>query len=161
VWAGAALAVALAATLGTLLWRVHDRPDLSGARASALAVAEAAATDVLSYSYRSYDAGVRRAAGLLTPAFRRQYLRLSAREIRPLALRYRAVVTSSVVQGGVCDVAGYCGPDLGPGRLRVLLFVDQVSTDTRRAAPQVSQERLWVSVVETGGHWLVADMSAV
>jgi Mce-associated membrane protein len=170
LWVLAGAAAVLAAVLGVLLFLRQSQPGissslggtsgLSAGELSALETADRAVTDVLSYSYTNFDAGVRAGAALLTPAFRRSYLRLIDTEVRPLAIQYRAVVRSVPVAGGICDVSPYC-PGTGPDRVVALIFFDRSRTSKINPVPTIDAERATVDLVRAGNGWLVSYMTGL
>lgn len=151
-WALAVLAVALSVGAGLVVSHERSLQDSVDARPAVVAAASAAATAMLSYDYHHLDQDFGRARQLLTPAFRKDYDE-TTKAVKPTAQQYHAVVTASVSAGGVTWVRG--------DTARVLLFVNQTSTNDRRAQPRIDSSRVQVTLSEQGGRWLVSGLRAL
>lgn len=137
---GAALAAVATA-------RVSHRHAVDSARENAVAAATSGVATVLSYDYRHLASDFRRAEGLLTPRFRAQYVKTTAKGVEPLAAQYQAVSTATVAAAGSVENSA--------DRAVVLVFVDQTVTNSQLAAPRLDRSRIDVTLVRTGGRWLI------
>ena len=48
-----------------------------------------------------------------------------------------------------------------PGRADVLVFVNQVTTSKERPTPALSTSSVMVTLVNSGGHWLISGFNPV
>jgi len=149
----ALVAVAATALAGVVTARVADRNAVDQARDAAVGAAVGNVATVLSYDYRHLDQDFAAADRLLSPKFRKKYDSTTAKGVRPLAVRYKTITTADVSAAGVIDVSA--------NRALVLVFVNQTSTNTQLAAPRLDRSRIRVSLVRTGGHWLIDDLQPI
>ena len=119
---------------------------------TAPAAAEAAATAILAYDFRSLDADQDAASRLMTEDFAEEYAETFEKVVRPAAEETRAKVTASVLATSVVRAT--------EDTARVLLFVDQATTSTANERPQIALNRVEMSLVRDGDSWLVSDISS-
>jgi Mce-associated membrane protein len=151
----AAAAIVLAVVVGT---DVHDRVQVYDAGPDASAAAERALTSVLSYDYRHMEADRDRAAGFLTPAYRKQYLKnfndllTKGPDGSPgPAVKTQAVVKADVLDTGIVDAE--------TDRVRVIVFVNQSSVKGT-GQPTIFQDRVVATMVHRGDRWLVDNIKS-
>lgn len=152
----AVLTVCLVAVLAACaLVGLNTRRDRADATAGngALAAARTSAVKILSYDYRHLDADFAQATALTTGSFRTQYQATTAKAVKDLALRTKAVVTASVAAGGVVSSSA--------DEVTVLLFVNQSTTSNRLDSAKVDLNRVQLTMTRTDGHWLVSALSAL
>jgi Mce-associated membrane protein len=156
----AVLALVLVGLLGVAAAKVPPRTAaadqqnaVAAARESALGAATSSVATILSYSYKTLDRDFSRAEAQLTPRFRKQYLSTTAKAVRPLATRYRATSSAQVAAAGVVSATA--------DRAVVLVFVDQTETNSRLSAPRLDRPRIKVSLVRSGGRWLVDGLTTI
>lgn len=160
--AGAVVAAALVVTvLGTIasagLW-LHHRSAVAGDRdrVQALAAARSAAQDILSYDYRSLQAGIDRAKAETTGPFAKQYAD-TARQLLTQAKQVQAIVQATVGSAGVVDRSS--------DGVVVLLFVDQASVKQLPGAKapdtRIDQSRVRLTMTREHGRWLVSALAAL
>lgn len=149
--------VAIAASTLTALAavRVSHRHELDQARHQAVIAARSSVETILSYDYRNLTKDFADAEALCTPKFRKKYVKTTAAVVEPLAAKYRATTTAVIAPGaaGVITVSA--------NRALVLVFVNQTVTNSRLAAPRLDRSRINVSLVRSGGRWLVDDLQPV
>jgi Mce-associated membrane protein len=145
------VALVLTATLLALRARGADRTET--ARTEAVAAAESAAGDVLSYDYRHLDRDFTRAHRQLTGGFADDYRRTTEKVVRPTAEQVHAVVKAEVVASSVVRAA--------QNRVVVLLFVNQTTTSNRLNAPKVDRNRVRMTMTRVDGNWLVSQVDAL
>ena len=121
------------------------------ARAGALAAASAAVPTVLSYDYRHLDADFAKAESLLTPRFRAEYAATTAKQVKPLARKNKATSTADIQAAAVVEAE--------PDRAVVLVFVNQLATNVNLTQPRLDRARINVTVVRSGGRWLIDRMA--
>ncbi len=152
----AALVAAAVVLLGVTGWaavQLRDRRLVAAARTDALAAARIAAVELLSYDYRRLDADFARARKHVTGRFAEEYATTTEKTVRPTATRYQAVVEASLVDAGVRSASR--------DRVVVLVFVNQVSRNTRLAAPQIDQNRVRMTLSLVDGQWRVSEVDAL
>jgi Mce-associated membrane protein len=164
----AALAVALVALVGVVIWQVasrHSNSHQSAVAASqagylagpaAIAAETAASNDTratLTYSYKNLAANFATAEKGLTPAFSASYRTTTAQKVTPLAKKYKATSTAVVSDAGVSAVS--------TNSATVLLFVDQTVENSQLAHPRLDRSRIKVSMVNQSGRWLVSNLSPI
>jgi Mce-associated membrane protein len=148
-----ALVVLLAATAVLLGVRARGEDRAESARSAALAAAEAHAVTLLSYDHRHLDRDFARAGKVLTGSFAEDYARTTRQVVRPSAEEVKAVVTAEVASASVVRASA--------NRAVVLLFVDQTTTSTRLEGPKVDLNRVRMTLVRSGGQWLVSGVDAL
>lgn len=151
--AALALLLVLAATAALLTVRARAEDRAEQARAEAQAAAERHAVTLLSYDHRHLDRDFARAREVVTGRFADDYATTTERVVRPSAEEVKAVVTAEVASSAVVRAA--------ENRAVVLLFVDQTTTSTRLEGPKVDLNRVRMTLVRSGGEWLVSGVDAL
>ena len=151
--AAVVLVLALAATVALVTVRAGGQDRAERARSQARAAAEAHAVTLLSYDHRRLDRDFARAREVLTGDFAEDYAATTEKVVRPSAEEVKAVVTAEVAP------RRWSGPS--ENRAVVLLFVDQTTTSTRLEGPKVDLNRVRMTLVRTGGQWLVSGVDAL
>jgi Mce-associated membrane protein len=154
----AGLLVAALALDGLVAWREvsQQRQAEESARAlhSALiqapAVAEQAATALLSYRYDTVDQDLAEARKYLTEDYRPEYVE-SINLVNQGAGEVGATVKADVLSSGVVEASGQ--------RSDVLLFVNQTTTMPAQQ-PTTALNRVVLTMVPRGNTWVVADIRA-
>lgn len=148
----ALVTVLLLAATGVLGWNVLQARRTADAGKAALPSARSHAKEILSYDYNRIDADIARAKKDITGSFKSEYADTS-KVVKPLALQYHVVVVATIKAASVVSAS--------PDKVVVLLFVDQKTTSTRIAGPKTDQSRVRMTLVKTGGAWLVAKVDAL
>jgi Mce-associated membrane protein len=151
----AVLALAASGLAAVAAGRVADRHALDRARTEAVAAATSGVGTVLSYDYRHLQRDFKQAEALLTPNFRKQYVKTTAAGVLPLAAKYHATSTAVVPEGSAGVVSA------GLNRAVVLVFVEQTVTNSQLAAPRLDRARIDVTVLRTGGRWLIDKLAPI
>jgi Mce-associated membrane protein len=127
-----------------------DRPVVVSevTRAAAVDAAASATAEILSTSWKDYDAQATQAEKLMKKSFAKEYARTSD-QIRDEFVGTKTVVDMTVAWAGVHRAA--------PDRVQVLLFVDQV-VSRDGGTPRTVPFRALVTVVPSGNGWLVSDL---
>ena len=149
----ALLAVVMTALAAVATVRVSHRHEVDHARKAALAAATTGVATVLSYDYQHLQSDFAKAEALLTPKFRAQYKKTTAAGVEPLAAKYRA--RSSAVVAAAASVSTSAGSAV------VLVFVDQTVTNSQLAAPRLDRSRIDVTLVRSGGQWLIDKLAPI
>ena len=136
-----------------LLWRQNgdlaEAKDLAAAEQSATEAATRIAVSMTSYDYRSVDKDFAWIDEDGTSTFQRTFSE-STKPIRQLITRTRATAT-----GKVTDAAG-TADDVD--HVEVLLFVDQELKRAGDSRSSVDSNRVVMTMVRSGGRWLVDDV---
>jgi Mce-associated membrane protein len=149
-----ALAVAVAVVLAVVVTGLSHRTGGQGSTASAAAAEKAATTGAqaaLSYDYRHLSADYAAAEKLMTPTFKTDYTAKTAHDVTAPAVKYHAVSVATVEGAGVGSMSS--------SKATVLVFVDQTVRNTQLSAPRLDRSRVQVSLVRSGGKWLVNNLS--
>jgi Mce-associated membrane protein len=147
VLAGAA-ALVLAARLPSGAGSVGDRD-------RALSAAKAEVPLILSYDYRSFDAGVAKAKAQLTGRAVTDYTTAMAQTIKPTAVKVKAVVQAQTDGAGVESVS----PD--GQQVTVVVFGEQKVTNSSLSAPRTDLFRVRATLNLVSGHWLVSKFDQI
>jgi len=152
----ALLLVVTAGVLGLFTWSwsdVRTQDAVDEASRTAPAAAERASAAILSYSYTSLDADESAAERYMTPAYRKKYADTFTRLVKPNATKLKAKVEAEVKASGVAHADA--------DRVNVLLYVNQTTRSTANGGePQVALNRVQLSMVKSGGTWLVDDITS-
>jgi len=152
----AGLAVLLVVAVGAAAvtaFRVRDAAATERARSAALAAAGSHAQAILSYDHRTLDADFARAQQVITGSFKDEYAETTSKVVRPTATQYKAVVKAEVTSAAVVRATGE--------RVVVLLFIDQTTTSTRLTKAKRDASRVRMTLVRSGGRWLVSAVDAL
>lgn len=148
----AVLAIASLVLTGFLAVNVQHRADDISAGPDASAVADRALVAALSFDYRDMAGSRDRAAGFMTPAYRKVFLKSFVKledtaDGKPgLATREKTVVKADVLSTGVVTSTR--------NRVRVLAFVNQ-SRSNVYGSQDLFKNRLEVTMVRRGNGWLI------
>ncbi|MFC9682448.1 hypothetical protein [Streptomyces sp. NPDC056948] len=147
------LLVAGLVALGVVGWQYQEGRQAQEARGEALAAARKTAPVVLSYDYRRLDRDFGRARGLLTGKFSDQYRKTTAGVVGPAAKKYHAVVRATVATASVVSAS--------PDKVRVLLFVNQVTESTQVSGSRLDLNRVRMTMNHTADGWKVGAVDAL
>lgn len=140
--------VGLAVALIVSQVQLSDQNSVNGDRTSAVAAAKVYALDVATYSYRHLRQDFGRVESESTTSFRRTFTQSSG-SLAKVLVQYKAVATAKVLRSGVESISS--------SRAVVLLFVNQSVTNTAQGV-STDTNRIEVTLVRSGGRWLLADM---
>ncbi|MFI5426498.1 hypothetical protein [Aeromicrobium sp. UC242_57] len=133
-----------------------DGGDLAKAQSQAAAAAGSASETIFSFQYDKLDDHLATSKALMTPAFAKEF-----ESIAP-ALTELAPQRKIVVQGVAREAAALpCGSDCSADKVDVLVFLDQARLVGDSKTPTVFANRVKVSMVRSGGDWLVSDIRAL
>src|SRR4051794_6190802 len=152
----AVLCLPLAAAVAILLLRDQDALSVRQARSEAMAAAVSAATEVLSYDYRTLDDDLARAQADATGVFAQQY-RQTAGALKQQAAQNRAIVQASPSRPGVVSATD--------DEVVLLVFIDQASVRQAAGAAtpttRIDQSRVRMTMTRVGDRWLVSQLAAL
>jgi Mce-associated membrane protein len=150
------LAVAVAVVLAVVVTGLSNRTGGQASSATTATVEKAATTGTqaaLSYNYQHLAADMSAAEKFMTPSFIANFKHTMGTQVQPLAAKYHASTTATVVGAGVGTVSST--------HATVLVFVDQTVKNTQLSAPRLDRSRVEVSLVKTGGGWLIDNLSPI
>ncbi|MDV2477063.1 hypothetical protein F8M49_20170 [Rhodococcus zopfii] len=142
------IAVAAAATL-----RLHEYRRVDDARDQARDRATALIADVLSYDFTTVEAHFDEVLPQLGGDLRDRFDRVGREVVVPSAKDRQVVTTATVVESSVVSAS--------PDTVALLFFVNQSTTSTDSAAPRLDGSRVRVVMSETGGTWVMTEMTPV
>jgi len=148
-----AVVVLVAAVAVGVLWLQTDRADQRSADSrAAMSAATAAAQVIFSYDYRTFDAGVAKAKPYLTGDFAKEYAQTTA-SLKATAQQEQAVVQAQVSAASVVESTG--------DHVELLVYLNQYRRNTNITGEKVDQNRVVLTLVQTGGAWKVSAASAI
>ncbi|MBA3782217.1 DnaJ domain-containing protein [Nocardioides sp. InS609-2] len=150
-WLLAALAVAVLIVAGAagVVFALSGDGDSEESSAAAQTAAEQAIVPILSYDYRHLDQDRAAAQSYLTADYKLQYdktftlVEQNSEAVRP-------VVVAKLVSSGL--------ERSGADRVKVVLFVDQETTNKQTTEPVVYQNYVTVTMQKVDGEWLVDQL---
>jgi Mce-associated membrane protein len=153
--AGLALLLATGVLMTSLvLWRAAEsRSSLASNQAAAASAGRAITEKMLGYSYKSFDRHTTEVSALLTGRFRGEFIQAATKAVKPLAVQNQAVVEAKVSEVSVMST-----PEQGD--VKILAFVDQLTTSAKLERPQIDQNRVILTMSQVEGRWLVSKVEA-
>jgi Mce-associated membrane protein len=151
-----ALAVAVAVVLAVVVSSLSGRTSQNASSATTATVEKAATTGAqaaLSYDYRHLSTDFAAAEKLMTPSFKADYTSKTAHEVTAPAKKFHAVSVATVEAAGVGSISS--------SRATVLVFLDQTVRNSQLSAPRLDRSRVQVSLVRSGGKWLINNLSPI
>lgn len=156
-----AVLVVVGVVAGTLLASAYRHGDSTQrARTQALSAARTAAPAILSYDYRHLDRDFAAALSHLTGPFRDEYRRTTSTVVAPTAKEYHGVVKATVAQPAGGEQAASV-VSASPGKVVVLLFMNQVTTSTRLDTPRLDLNRVRMTLTHTADGWKISAVDAL
>jgi Mce-associated membrane protein len=132
------------------------RPDQlsdDAAQQQAVAAAREGTEAVLSYSSENLDKSLADAKSHLTGEFLDHYSKFTDEVVRP-AVTQKGVKTEA-------NVARAAVSNMQPGQAQVLVFVNQVTTSKDRPSPALATSSVMVTMVKSGGRWLISEFKPI
>ena len=109
---------------------------------------------IFSYNYQTIDKDLAAASADTAGSFSSQLAQITGPAVKPLAIKYKVVVTAKVLAATVVDSSNL-------KQIKVMLFLDQVVKNTQLAAPRLDANRTILTMVPVGKGWKVAGVSAI
>ncbi|WP_375002188.1 hypothetical protein [Aeromicrobium sp. CTD01-1L150] len=135
--------------------KIRGGAGLEAAQAEAAAAASTASEQILGYRYDRLDEHLENAQALMTDDFAEEFESISP------ALDDLAPQRQIVVEATARDAAAMpCGGDCSRDAVDVLVFIDQARVADGDDEPTVFGNRIALSMVKSGGDWLVDDIEA-
>ncbi len=150
-----ALLLASAVAAGSVYWFLYraDRLTDAASQQEVIAAAREGTEAVLSYSSEDLDKSLADAKSHLTGEFLDHYSTFTDDVVRP-AVTQKGVKTES-------NVARAAVSEMRPGQAQVLVFVNQVTTSRDRPSPALATSAVMVTMVKSGGRWLISEFKPI
>jgi Mce-associated membrane protein len=145
----ALLVVLLLAGAGYLGFRLLEASAAESARTDALAAGQRYAIDLTTYEHTNLQGNFAAVAANSTEKFAGQYKQVSE-SLTALIQQYQATSKGTVVKAGIAEA--------DEERAVVVLFVDQVVTNTNNAEPRSDRNRMQMTLMRSGDRWLIDDV---
>ncbi|MGI9125936.1 MAG: twin-arginine translocation pathway signal [Mycobacterium sp.] len=151
----AGLAAASLIAAASVYWFVYrpDRLTDEAAQQQVLAAAKEGTEAILSYSPQNLDQDLANAKSHLTGQFLDYYSDFTQKVVAPAAKGKGVKTEANVARAAVSAIK--------PGRAEVLVFVNQVTTSKDRPTPALATSSVMVTLVESGGHWLISEFNPI
>ena len=151
------LALLLVSSLaaGSVYWFLYraDRLTDAASQQQVIAAAREGTEAVLSYSSENLDKSLSDAKSHLTGEFLDHYSKFTEDVVRP-AVTQKGVKTEA-------NVARAAVSEMHPGQAQVLVFVNQVTTSKDRPSPALATSTVMVTMVKSGGRWLISEFTPI
>ncbi len=145
-----AVVVALSVALALSLSALGNQDALGSSRASALAAARTDAVQLASYDYRDLGRDFGVVVANSTPSFRRRFTE-SSDALKSTLTKYKATAGASVVSAGLVSASG--------SRAVVLVLLDQKIANSKQATPTTDRSQIEITLVSSGGRWLIDQVT--
>jgi Mce-associated membrane protein len=152
---GLAVALVVAVVfLTTSRLSLSNENSLNSARTSALAAAQSDAVDLANYSYKNLNQDFGKVLAESTPSFKQDFLQTTA-ALKTTLTRYDASASAKVLAVGLVSVTA--------NRAVALVFLNQTVDNTLQKNKPVTttESRVEITLVYSGGHWLIDQVSLV
>jgi Mce-associated membrane protein len=159
VAAGAVLLALLAALAGVTAWKLSSARSSGATGSGKAAVIDAAVTTVTNafgYSYKSINHDFAVAEAGMAPALRAAYAAKAQQDARATAVKIHETVTASVDPKAGAALVSATGDTA-----KVLVFLDQTTSNSKLAAPRLDRSRVLVSLTDASGRWLVTNFQGI
>jgi Mce-associated membrane protein len=147
-----AVALVVAVVLLILSQLSLSRNDsLNSARKSALAAAKSYSVDLASYNYQHLDQDFGKVLAESTPTFGRSFSQ-SSDALKSVLTRYNASAQATVIAAGLVSAS--------TSRAVALVFLNQTVNNTiRKGRPTTDMSRVEITLLHSGGRWLINQVS--
>ena len=154
-WVIAAYAVVLVLLIALTAWlglRWHRNRGTVAVPKDALRVIPTYAVEISTYNYQTLDTDLAKVRTISTKSFGDHYKQLTD-QLRTTFVRYKATTSASVPKcgGGPCVAMR----SISGNQLVALVAVDQVARNTTVQAPRTDSYRMELTLVHSGGRWLI------
>jgi Mce-associated membrane protein len=144
------VAVALAVALVLTVLALSNRNALDSARAGALAAARTDAVELAGYNYHHLNRDFGAVLATSTPSFRQSFTQ-SSDALKSTLSRYHAIAVAKVVSAGLVSAS--------TSRAVALVFLDQKITNSTQKTATTDRSQVEITLVDTGGRWLIDQVS--
>ena len=149
------LLVVAAVVAGSVYWWLFRPDQLTGTQAQqqVVAAAKEGIEAALSYSPENLDNDLAAAKSHLTGQFLDYYSDFTAKVVTPAAKQKGVKTEANVARAAVSQMR--------PDKADVLVFVNQVTTSKDRPTPALATSTVMVTMVKSGGQWLISEFNPV
>ena len=148
---GLAVALVVAVVFLTLTQlSLNSENSLNSARTSALAAAKSYAVDLASYNYQHLDQDFGKVLAESTPTFKQNFTQ-SSDALKTALNRYDASAWANVVAAGLVSAT--------TSRAVVLVFLNQTVDNTLQKSKPTTESRVEITLLRSGGRWLIDQVS--
>jgi Mce-associated membrane protein len=145
------VALVVAVVMLTLTqFSLNSESSLSSARTSALAAAKSYAVDLASYNYQHLGQDFGKVLAESTPTFKQNFSQ-SSDALKTTLTRYDASASAKVVAAGLISAT--------TSRAVALIFLNQTVHNTIQTNKPTTESRVEVTLLRSGGHWLINQVS--
>jgi Mce-associated membrane protein len=144
--ATALVLVLLVAALVITQVQLSNQHSSNADRTTAVAAAKGYAADVATYDYRHLQADFAKVEQESTPAFRRTFVKSSG-GLSKVLVQYHATAKAKVLTAGLVSLTA--------SEAVVILFVNQTVSNTAQKGPSTDDSRVQITLVHSGGRWLL------
>ncbi len=129
---------------------LNSTNSLNSARASALAAAKSYAVELASYNYQHLEQDFGKVLAESTPTFKQDFNQSTA-ALKTALTRYDASASANVVAAGLVSAT--------TSRAVVLVFLNQTVDNTLQRSKSTTESRVEITLLRSGGHWLIDQVS--
>jgi Mce-associated membrane protein len=130
---------------------LNNEDSLNSARTSAAAAAKSYAVDLASYNYKNLNQDFGKVLGESTPAFKSAFNQ-STEDLKTSLTRYDASASATVVAVGLLSAT--------TSRAVALVFLNQTVNNTiQKSKPSTTESRVEITLLRSGGRWLINQVS--
>ena len=147
---GGIFVVALSVALAISLLALGNQDAVGSSRTSALAAARTDAVQLASYNYRELGRDFGVVVAKSTPSFRRRFTE-SSDALKTTLTKYKATAKASVVSAGLVSAS--------TSRAVVLVFLNQKIANSQQAKPTTDRSQVEITLVSSGGRWLIDQVT--
>ncbi|WP_330251329.1 hypothetical protein OG874_35075 [Nocardia sp. NBC_00565] len=144
--------IALVVGAGIAVWKLEQRKDIDDAARQAADTARTYAVTLTSIDFQHIDQNFTDVLNGSTGEFKDMYSK-SSNQLKSLLVQNNAVSKGNVVDSSVKSAS--------ENRVEVMLFVDQMVTNTQSPAPRVDRSRVVMTMERVDGHWLASKVEMV
>jgi Mce-associated membrane protein len=144
------VAIGLAVAFVLTMLQLRNDNALDSARTSALASAKTYSVELAGYDYRHLNQDFAVVLSHSTPSFRTSFSK-SSNALKSTLLKYHASAKATVVAGGVISATST--------RVVALVFLDQTVTNSTQKQPTTDRSQVEITLVRTGGTWLIDQVT--
>jgi Mce-associated membrane protein len=148
---GLAFALVVAVVFLTLTQlSLNSENSLNGARTSAITAAKSYAADLATYNYKHLNQDFGKVLAESTPSFKQNFTQ-SSEALKTAIVKYDASASANVVGAGLVSATS--------SRAVVLVFLNQTVDNTIQKNKPTTESRVQITLVRSGGRWLIEQVS--
>jgi Mce-associated membrane protein len=144
------VAIGLAVALALTMLHLSDNNSLDSARTSALATARTYSVELAGYNYLHLDQDFAVVLSHSTPSFQHSFSQ-SSDALKSTLVKYHASAQATVVAAGLVSAS--------TSRAVALVFLDQTVTNSTQSRPTTDRSQVEITLVRSGGRWLIDQVT--